>query len=185
VIITFISDEGLPTGFVEVDSTKVEEYSRDAQITSDPIEYGSMVSDHRIVAPPQVRITGVHTNYPALLGAGLRVEPVRAEKLHERLVEAFEDGTILDIFGSLEVLENYVMTSYSAVRDPANANVLRFTMTAQKLETVSSQLIGDFPVPTLERGWPPVWVGQLAVRRAEQAVSLAAAAAIGAFGALE
>ena len=181
-LIIGLTENGLLTGYLEVDAAITETYTSRAQVTSDPIEYGASVSDHIFNQPDTATIEGVHSNYPAIFAAGLRVEPVRAEKLDEALLEAKEKGTVLDIFGSLRNLVNYVITDYTVTRDAATANGLRFRLTVQHLLTVQAQTVSSAPTPSVDRAYPPVWVGLLAAHRAAQAVTVAAGTALISWG---
>ena len=177
MIITLIED-GLPIGFFEVDATISESYSGSMQLTSNPIEDGSEINDHLIENPDVVTIVGVHSNDPPIIGAALRVSPARAEELDENLEKAMKDGTELDIFTTLRNLVGYVIIDYSPERTLESANGLRFSLTVQKLRKVASSKAGAAPKPSIERAYPEVAIGRLALRKANQAATAIAGAAL-------
>ena len=110
-----IIENGLPTSIIEVDAAITESYSNRSTVTTDPIEDGSEVSDHVTQSPEVVTIRGIHSNHPPIIGASLRVSPVRAEKLDEELQAAWKNAKILDVFGSLRNLVNFTITDYSKI----------------------------------------------------------------------
>jgi hypothetical protein len=164
------------------DAAITETYSSSAQVTSDPIEDGSSIADHVIYTPARVTIEGLHTNNPAIIGASLRVSPTRAEELDEKLLEAYENSSTLSIFASLRWLDDYVITEYNPTRDANSATALRFSLTLQHVTTVSSQVVGDVPIPSIPKGYPMFLTGLKSARYADAAILGAVGAGLLAWG---
>jgi hypothetical protein len=141
-----VTEDFLPLDAIELDASLEELHTQESDIVTHPIERGSDIVDHVRRKPRKLRIKGIVTNHPPILGAGLRVSLTRAEEFYT-LLEGLKDLAIpLKVLTTLSPYENFLIKSFSVPRNAAKGNVVEATINLEEVFIVDTQIIVATPV---------------------------------------
>lgn len=121
-------------GPIVLDATLAEDHSVEAEQTENPIEEGGMVSDHRVVKPRGIVLTGLVVAFPA------STLPPLSFTRHTTIWRRFRDmvirGDVVDVVTTLEILPGMTLLRVGTVKTAGggSANGLEFQLTLRKLE---------------------------------------------------
>ena len=130
------------SGFlIEVDAYLSESHAFESQIPEHPVESGSVVSDHIVLLPTVVNITGIVTDTPLLkwnqtTGLLTPQEGRSIEKI-KQLLEMREARQLFSISTTLGVYTDFFFTSLNIPFSPKDGYSVRFTATLKKLNLVT------------------------------------------------
>lgn len=154
-----------------VDCTVAGEIGLDASVTAHPVEDGSAIADHVIIAPKKFQMSGIVSNYPILPGSNgnqtveLTYIPIfdinkfvvqwdkdrpmvydqdvenRMQTAYEMLAGMLASKSLVRIVSDLEVFDNMVCTSANFPRDSKTADALKFNLTFQQVEIVRADYV--------------------------------------------
>jgi len=126
---------------IEVDAYLSETHNFASKIAEHPVESGRVVSDHIILLPPVVNITGIITDTPLLKWnqtTGL-LTPQEGRSLEKvkQLLEMREARQLFSISTSLGVYNDYFFVSFDIPFDVRDGYSAKFSATLKKLELVT------------------------------------------------
>lgn len=130
------------------DATLSERPSFTAQLTTNPIESGSLINDHIIDNPDTLMIDGIVSDTRVRVLAGVQdiIErgfgsTARSKSAFDLLKKLKEDHTIITIVSGLTLYTNMIIINFAPNKNPGTGKALRFTLQLQKLITVNSQVL--------------------------------------------
>jgi len=126
----------------ELDATLNERHERSAQITEDPIESGSLMSDHVIRDQRRVTIEGLVTDQPVIpfdseRSADGRDFPTKYDAF-EQLDELWKNAEPFDIVTAYGEYENMVIERLEMPRQQ-ESDALQFTIEAKQIRFVEPE----------------------------------------------
>src|SRR5262249_32286334 len=148
---------GSGDGFdLEVDVTLNATHTRRAELTTNPVEQGADVTDHKRAAPVQLQIRGLYTDTPSNIvdaigdladgGQGLQLpfgattgQIARSAEAYRLLAILLESADPVTVITDLEVLENMTMTSLVVTKDAQSSRALYFDATFEELRFAQTE----------------------------------------------
>lgn len=161
-----------PMGQLIIDVSISEQYTKAAEVTTQPIETGSDATDNIRPLPDKVQIEGLVSNTPiggvtsymdgmrgrtqtvtrVINGHTVSFNVFRFDDATDRVKAVFGDlglavqsGAIFGLTTTLATYENMACTNFNVVRNAQNGNVLRFTMELTKLLFVETTTVAALP----------------------------------------
>ena len=125
---------------ITFDASLEEVHDVKVDVTEHPVEKGAVISDHKKVRPPGLKITAVVSNTPIAIAATLTVPGVGTRDVDawKQLKEAAAADGLVTVVTSLETYEDMAITSLSVPRNAAKGNSLEVTIDLKKMFTVES-----------------------------------------------
>ena len=127
-------------GDLVFDATFVEDHNSDLEVTDNPIETGSLVSDHAFMKPLRLSITAGVSE--VLLPSGnpdFGSNTERPTTAYEMLSFLQREREPFDVQTGLRIYENMVCTSFSASQNKDSAGVFYFTAQLREVLIVSTE----------------------------------------------
>jgi hypothetical protein len=121
---------------VELDAAITEEHTFTNNVSTHPVEDGSDIADHVRLSPEQITIEGFVTNSPIKNLIQLRTDPNQGagdivQNTYGVLLSiagrAGKPPALIDIFTTMKIFTDMVMTKLTVPRDAALGEALRFT----------------------------------------------------------
>lgn len=125
----------------DLDVGTSETHSHKVDWTDQPVESGLDVTDHAIIQPDEVTISGIISDTP--LGLALPL-PDRAQSGYETLLRLKDERRLVTLVTGLKVYSDMGIVSVSAQRQPGQGQSVRPTVTLKKVRLVQSVTI---PIP--------------------------------------
>lgn len=126
-------------GAITLDAAINEDYTYSSNVTSYPVESGSVVSDHIINDPESFSISGIISQTPLKLLSGLRTERNLVQKSFDALTKIYNDKELVTVVSGLKVFDNMAMTSFRVNRSGATGDALMFDASFTKVTVVETQ----------------------------------------------
>lgn len=123
------------SGLINLDAAITQEHRFSANATQHPVESGADVTDHVIDMPDQLTINGVFSNTPILFLASLQGSPKRAEEAFEKLDALKKTGKTVDVFTTIKVYRNMIITSLTARRSASIGNAINVDIGLLEIRT--------------------------------------------------
>lgn len=141
-VVNFLFGNRTPSGFqlsgvVEfaADLTIEERHERSAEVTQHPIESGAQVSDHVILSPERVMLTGfVSDSGVAVLGS----QPGSTQSAFETLEAAWRKREPVSLVTGYKTYQDMVITRLNLPRNRPES--MRFDMELQHVTILSSEM---------------------------------------------
>lgn len=124
------------------DATISESHTHDADVTENPVETGSAITDNVRAKPAQLKIETLITDYSITArgnGIGAAPEAGRAQKVFDLLTLLKDEGIRIEVTTSARSYTGMVIRSVTVPRDKAIAGALRFSIQMIEIRTVSSE----------------------------------------------
>lgn len=142
------STAGSSVLLLELDASISEDHSFSNAVTRFPVEDGSDITDHIKLEPDQISINGFVTNSPIKNLVQMRDNPTVSSGGLDRVTSAYEtllgisgrNGTspvLVDIFTSLRIFTDMVMTSLTIPRNGGTGEALQFSAEFVHIRKVS------------------------------------------------
>ncbi len=129
----------LKIAHIEVDVCVSESHETDCDITENPVESGSYITDHVQVKPARLTIEGLVSDTPiSLLGIALIGNDNRARKVYDQLLEIQYAAEPIDIITGLTQYENMILKSLTVPRNAETGKSLRFNAVFQEVIIIES-----------------------------------------------
>ncbi len=123
----------------EIDVTTSETHEFDSEITADPVEKGSDITDNQRLLPDSVTLTGVVSDTPIGDLANRRVDgEVNSQFALDFLLEVREARQPVTIETSLRTYTNMLMKNLSVPKDAETGDALVFTATFREVRIVTN-----------------------------------------------
>lgn len=151
-----IPRKGPSIGGVQLSASMSETHSYSARISRNPVEDGSVVSDHRILEPVKLSMHAIITEAPVdLLEIALSTreisgnpnDPAIGQKREKpldtfnRLLQFHEDHILFTVITGIRVFKDMVFTSLQVQRDRKTGQIIAFSAEMEQVVIVSTQLI--------------------------------------------
>lgn len=164
-----------PTAVV-IDVLESETYTDDSQITTHPVQDGSVIADHIQDLPKTLQQTAFFgqslTNAEDQSGASL----TRAEDTYQKLLDLKAAKERLSVFTPRREYENMVIKRVTRPRSRADGDGIVVTIDFQEIQTATSEVVAAPPV-RVEKN-PKRRQGKKPKKEANEAQSQSAAAKI-------
>ena len=140
-VVNFLFGNRVASGFsiegatsFDADLTIDELHERTASVTEHPVEAGSVISDHVIVNPERVRLTGFVTD------AGLR-DPERGntQAAFDALDKASEEGKLVQVITGRKTYADMILVSADLPRERPES--MQFALEFVKVNLVTPQVV--------------------------------------------
>lgn len=140
-VVNFLFGNTTSSGFVldgavsfEADLTIDEMHERAATVTEHPVENGSVISDHVIVQPERLLLTGFVTD------AGTRdAERGNTQAAFDALDAAADSGQLVQVVTGRKTYENMVLVSADLPRERPES--MQFSLEFQQIRLVTPQIV--------------------------------------------
>lgn len=127
--------------FFEFDATISEDHSDSIEWTRNPVESGIDVTDHAIVQPEEVSITGVVSDTPL----NAIPYPDRSIELYDMILEVARNKALVTVVTGLRVYSDMGITSVGVKRDNKSSNQqVKPVITLRQVRKVNSV---EIPIP--------------------------------------
>jgi hypothetical protein len=151
----------LGVGFVQLDCSVMEKHTDAAEITSHPVEDGSLMTDHIRKLPVTLEITGLVTNTPITYLASAFAKPstfgseafIPSTPSSDRVDDAYalmqlmmENGVTMSVVTSLRNYENMAIESLSVTREAPTGQALDCVIALREVQKAKALSI-DLPIP--------------------------------------
>jgi hypothetical protein len=156
---------------VNFDIIKSYEYRNSVKITSNPVEHGVNINDHRIIEPMTIKLEvgvsnvvnplnaftstqNVLSASRILFTAGFSVANSPMEATYASLMEGLNNGDIFDIETPLRTMKNFLMTSIESTNNSSNYGAFEGIIELQEIlmfssENINTELSGLNPYPNV------------------------------------
>jgi hypothetical protein len=135
--------------FVELDVSENESHNWDSVLTTNPVEAGADVTDHKRTLPRQLKISGVLSNTPLTL-TGVSLDPTRGDDALGTLRIWQEDAEMLTIVTSLVPYESMQLKTISVMRNKEKARNVFVDLTFEEV-TLAGTKFAAVVEPVTER----------------------------------
>ncbi len=129
------------------DVTLSERPSFTSQLTTNPIEAGSLINDHVIDNPDTLFLEGIISDSKVKILSGVQdiIErgfgsTARSKNAFDFIKQLKENHTVVTVVSGLTCYNNMVITSFTPLRNPTTGKALRFSMQLQKLIVAISHI---------------------------------------------
>lgn len=126
---------------IEFDVVTSESHKAQSSATNHPIEDGSAISDHVMLDPATLDVTGIISRHPVMYGASMSQSPTRDADAYEALQTMHASRTPMTVTTSLGVYENMVMTSLEVSRDLSTATAIVARMSFIRVQIVEGESV--------------------------------------------
>ena len=116
-------------GSITFDNTISEEYKFSSNVTSYPVERGTVVSDHIMNMPDTIILTGLVTDTPLSVFATFN----RSISVFNSLIDLHERREVVTVQTGLKRYDNMAITSIDVPRTVKTGQTLTFTIELQKI----------------------------------------------------
>lgn len=127
---------------IDVTESVMPEYSAD--VTQHAVETGSPVTDHRIIQPKKLTVSGLITDVPLTATGPYNPESTgKHTEVRERLERAHAESELLliDCGPTRGIYENMAITSLSFGWDYDTGNAFRVSLALQEIVTTEAQVL--------------------------------------------
>lgn len=120
-----------------------ESHQRTAVITENPVEDGTIISDHIILEPQFLVINGFVSNaHPSILSfTNIFSNEDKVKAAFELLEEIYSARELFDVVTNLKVYENMFMETLNIDKGPDTGDALNFTMDLKEIRQVENVTI--------------------------------------------
>lgn len=147
---TFQHKFGNEYGNIELDAVLQEEHEWNAEVTSNPVEEGSPVTDHVIEQSDKLRVSGFVSNTPVTLSGSISQfltggsSAPKTQDVFDLLHELLKLKQPMTVYTKYRIYDDMVMTSVNIPRSASNGEALEFTVEFVHIRKVETQLV-DVP----------------------------------------
>lgn len=142
VVFGYVDGLGLPQ-FFEVDVDLTRSHNLSATLTDSPIEDGSLVTDHVVIGPWELRYDVLITDtpiksqtvYPA------QSEVPRSQQAMTRLAEIFQAKTLVDVVTPYGIYSSGIITAITLPEDKNHAGGAFPSLTIRQVKLAQSQAV--------------------------------------------
>lgn len=127
-------------GSLTLDATMQEDHSFGGQVTDNPVEGGSNISDHQIRDPLVLTMGGVVSDSPAeFITGAFGAFSGRAQSAYETLRELRDNSVVIEVQTGFALYQNMVIESLRIPNDRTAS--LKFTAVLKQLELTQSESV--------------------------------------------
>lgn len=152
----FFGGKTFKTGFenslgnIELDANLEEGHEWSAEVTTNPVEFGSPVADHIIEQPDRIKIRGFVTDSPLNASASIlglfNLTPVenKTQPVFDLLNALIKSKEVITVYTKYQIYTDMVLTSVTIPRAPNVGEAIEFTAEFIHIRKVSTQMV-DVP----------------------------------------
>lgn len=122
-------------GSISIDVFVEEEHTKEATVTTNPVEDGSVASDHISLEPDTLTVEGFIGVSPLSGGAS------RVLDIDQALSTLHDSRELVTIVTGLRVYDDMAITEYKVTRNKEQGQALTFTLSATKVRKVTAQTV--------------------------------------------
>lgn len=128
------------------DATFEEVHTSELEVTDNPVESGSSITDHAFMKPYKLRITAGVTNTPFRIQFGdpFGEGETRIKNAFQLLRELQARREPFSVNTGLTPYDNMVVTSLTTPQDKSSANAIAFTVELREVQIVYTQIV-EYP----------------------------------------
>ncbi|MBL4769533.1 MAG: hypothetical protein JKY94_17805 [Rhodobacteraceae bacterium] len=138
---------------VPVDLRVSEVHKKESLVTQQPLEDGSIVSDHIILQPDTVEITAIISNYDGPLVPAIGA---RAKTAWQELARLRKLQVLFDVLTTHELYTDMAITSITGGNLAPNQGELRLSVTLQKVDRTRTSVVASSESAAQSTGDAPV-----------------------------
>ncbi len=148
-------EEGSASYVLPFDSCTLETHRFQNNVTSHPVENGAEITDHTIVQPDEISLTGVFSDTPLLSlqnafsgSSALSTTQVigdnpfqsdRGREFYSVLKKLRDEATIVQVLTTLQIYDSMLITSLTVPRDAARGGGVFVEMSLKRVTLVNSE----------------------------------------------
>ena len=141
----------------KLDNTHVESHSSELEISTHPVEIGAEITDHAVLKPEMLTVTGEVTDTPLdvsqnqdgqivfsdndLFGSSTTDSKTRSQVAHELFKELQRDRVLVSIQTGLELYPECLIKNISISQDSDTSRTAIFTFKFQRVLLVESETL--------------------------------------------
>lgn len=129
--------EGIAT--VEFDALIDENHDWSSEVTMNPVENGSPITDHIQLNPDKFRITATISDSSIILGAQADGAQSNTQNVFDLLRSLHEDRQTIIVYSKYTIYTDMAIASIGIPRSVANGDSLQFTIEFINVRVVSTQ----------------------------------------------
>ena len=141
---TFDNNRRVSIGAITLDATIREQHQFSNTVTENPLEDGSIVTDHIFSNPYMLLIEGEITDSPVQFFSGLQGISERRIEAFEQLVALRDSKDLITVVTGYKVYNDIVITNLTFPRDQTTGKRLQFSAEFMQVRKVASQIV-DVP----------------------------------------
>lgn len=139
-------------GNIELDATLQESHNWSAEVTTNPVEEGSPVTDHVIEDADRLIIKGVISDDTISLSTGLEQavalitgkEEKRTHAMFSTLKDLIKLRAVMVVYTKYEIYTDMILTSVDLIRETGQGAIIEFTAEFVHVRFVATQVV-DVP----------------------------------------
>lgn len=129
-------------GALTFDAVFEESHTSEMEVTENPVDNGSSITDHTFMKQDRLRITAGVSNTPLRTTSdSYGIGEVRAVNAHKALLDLQRTREPFIVVTGLKTYYNMVCTSISVIQDKDTCNALFFVAELRAIEIVSTQTV--------------------------------------------
>ncbi len=152
---------------IQFDASISEVYTREKEITQNPVEAGADVTDHTRTLPTEIEINGWVSDDPIIFLRSLRAEPsvkggnpaTRAADAWRELNRIMDEESLVKVVTDLDEFPDMILTSIRVPRDKDKGRVLDATIRLKKIVIATTE-VTEPPAPTQNNRAPKTKKGK-------------------------
>lgn len=157
-------------GGIQVDVAISETHRRRWDVTREPIETGSQISDNRVKLPEELEMEGVVSDRPTNL-FDLITQPLSAQDRYLALLDLANENEVFDVVTGLQVYENMTFTAFEVQRNETTGEIVRFRASLQEIRFADAQVTKVVVnIPDAPKAKPTGDLGPKALKQAKPEV---------------
>lgn len=141
-------------GGVTIDAVISESHSHNASATENPIETGSVVTDHVTLRPIELSLDGIITDTPVDFSVYDNVKGListvssifgkksRSLEAHDAIVKLWKDRIPFKVVTGLKVYDNMILEDYTVNREAETGKAIKFTAKMKQITFAYARTTG-------------------------------------------
>lgn len=151
---------------IELDAVLNENHSSKVRVTSNPVELGADITDHKITEPKELNILGVVSDTPigiinatgqiidnttSLFGSSSSSNVTRSTQAYLAIEQLQQANELIEIQTNIKLYTNMIITNLSLVQDKDSSRIVLMNISLKEIIIVESETI-EIGANQLEEG---------------------------------
>lgn len=142
-------------GGITMDAVLSEGHSSSLNITNHPVEVGAEISDHAVIQPRELFISGEVTDTPLnlaafgeirnninnLFGTSTNENETRSTQAYQAFEQLQEQRQFIDVQTGLKLYENCLITALAVTQDSDSSRSVSLNLTLRQVILVETQIV--------------------------------------------
>ena len=164
---------------IQFDASVSEVYTREKEVTQNPVESGGDVTDHTRTLPTEIEINGWVSDDPIIFLRSLRAEPsvrggnpaTRAADAWRELNRIMDEESLVKVVTDLDEFPDMILTSIRVPRNKDKGRVLDATIRLKKIVIATTE-VTEPPAPTQGNRMPKTPKGKQLAKEPNQSAGV-------------